>query len=31
VVKPKTLQESKADVLGTPTLVRTNTDTNTDD
>ena len=31
VVKPKTLQESKADVLSTPTLVRTNTDTNTDD
>jgi len=26
VVKPKTLQESKAEVLGTPTLVRTNTD-----
>lgn len=25
VVKPKTLQESKADVLGTPTLVRTDT------
>jgi hypothetical protein len=29
VVKPKTLQESKADVLSTPTLVRTNI--NTDD
>jgi hypothetical protein len=26
VVKPKTLQENKADVLGTPTLVRTHTD-----
>jgi hypothetical protein len=26
VVKPKTLQESTAEVLGTPTLVRTNTD-----
>jgi hypothetical protein len=31
VAKPKTLQENKADVLGTPTLVRTNTNTPTDD
>ena len=31
VAKPKTLQENKADVLGTPTLVRPNTDTHTDD
>ena len=31
VAKPKTLQENKADVLGTPTLVRSNTDTHTDD
>jgi hypothetical protein len=31
VAKPKTLQENKADVLGTPTLVRPNTDIHTDD
>jgi hypothetical protein len=31
LVKPKTLQESKADMLSTPTLVRTPTDIITDD
>jgi hypothetical protein len=31
MAKPRTLQESKADVLSTPTLMRTPTDVVTDD